>query len=134
MHKRETTETCFALGGGWVVELGRCELVLPSFYKGHFLVSLLFAFLPDMVWGLFPIFLGVGGLLVTMGWPSYLPTRAISAQCSKLPSSGQDPAKWSPGGDFFLRKSQYIGLILTRPNVIGLQKVISIIALLSNIF
>ena len=60
----------------------------PNFFILHF----------RLIWGLFPIFPGVGGLLVTMGWSSYLPTRAISAQCSKLPSSGQDPAKWSPGG------------------------------------
>ena len=52
---------------------------------------------PLVITSLFTIFPGASGLLVTMG-PSYLQTRAISAQCSKLPSTGLHHAKCSLGG------------------------------------
>ena len=52
---------------------------------------------PLVITSLFTIFPGASGPLVTMG-PSYLQTRAISAQCSKLPSTGLHHAKCSLGG------------------------------------
>ena len=98
-----TSEICCTLGGFPPIKHHQ----IPNIYFCLFLqcntfqfslLNLLNMFYLSLITGLFSIFPAVGLLLVTVGPSSYLPTRAISAQCTKLPSSGQDPAKWYLGG------------------------------------